>query len=145
MKYICKVYLVYIIIFFFFFIDNRMHHMKTNVESSKKFAPSEGWNENVKTVIEQTPPLSLSKFFRCRHCLKNFKFQSSLSYHMCHKKSNLTCRVCGKTFTRRSSLHDHSRVHSGEKPFECGICKKAFSKKYNLSVHMMRHKRENYF
>ncbi|NXU36873.1 ZN845 protein, partial [Drymodes brunneopygia] len=36
------------------------------------------------------------------------------------------CSECGKTFTNKSYLNKHGKIHTGEGPYECGQCGKSF-------------------
>ncbi|XP_029964138.1 zinc finger protein 37 homolog isoform X2 [Salarias fasciatus] len=50
-----------------------------------------------------------------------------------------TCEICGKSFTRHSSLFDHMWIHKGEKPYSCGTCGMSFKYKSHLSRHFRTH------
>lgn len=52
------------------------------------------------------------------------------------EKPAYLCNVCGKSVTSAKSLRDHSRVHTGEKPFKCPNCDKAFLLKGTMKIHM---------
>lgn len=52
------------------------------------------------------------------------------------------CSVCYKTFTRKSNLVDHLRLHANMRPFECEICHATFVQTGNLKAHMRTHTKE---
>ena len=51
------------------------------------------------------------------------------------------CTVCNRRFTVTHScnLVNHSRIHSGEKPYKCHECEKVFSQSGYLNTHMIVH------
>ncbi|KAM8930635.1 zinc finger and BTB domain-containing protein 41 [Pelodytes ibericus] len=59
-----------------------------------------------------------------------------------NSKKELKCPKCEKVFDRVGKYESHTRVHTGEKPFECDICQQRYSTKSNLTVHKKRHNNE---
>ncbi|XP_018532766.1 zinc finger and BTB domain-containing protein 41 [Lates calcarifer] len=54
-------------------------------------------------------------------------------------KKTLKCPKCDKIFDRAGKYESHTRVHTGEKPFQCDICLQRYSTKSNLTVHKKKH------
>ena len=52
----------------------------------------------------------------------------------------LHCQYCDKLFTKNFDLQQHTRCHTGEKPFQCIVCGRAFAQKSNVKKHLQTHK-----
>ena len=58
-------------------------------------------------------------------------------------KNDHLCKVCEKSFSCKSKLIIHRRIHAGEKPYKCNVCEKTFSYMHVLANHKRIHTGEN--
>ncbi|XP_067635471.1 zinc finger protein 91-like [Eurosta solidaginis] len=49
------------------------------------------------------------------------------------------CKFCDKCYKRSNALRNHTRTHTGERPFLCPECGKSFTASTNLKNHLGRH------
>ena len=83
--------------------------------------------------------------FTCVTCGQSFATFPGLDRHqrfVCGRtpqKGIYTCEECGKTFQKRHRYIDHTRRHTGDKPYKCSRCDMCFFDKGTLQKHIDRH------
>ncbi|KAM4641955.1 uncharacterized protein O3C94_016314 [Discoglossus pictus] len=82
------------------------------------------------------------KSFKCSECEKSFSCKSAL---VSHKRIHTgvkpyTCSECGKSFRWKADIVLHERMHTGVRPFACSECGKCFFQKTSLVYHEQIHK-----
>ncbi|XP_047461866.1 zinc finger protein 516-like [Mugil cephalus] len=65
----------------------------------------------------------------------NIKVETEEDVTSCH-----TCGVCGRSFPLLSSLSQHMRRHTREKPYKCPYCEHRTAQKGSLKAHIRSHK-----
>ena len=79
---------------------------------------------------------------KCTMCHKQFRHNSSLTYHIESSHGNGTvyvCSECGSSFNHRSLLLKHKMVHRTDRPYQCGTCLKKFKTRSSLMSHAVTH------
>ncbi|XP_061387483.1 zinc finger protein 135 isoform X2 [Musca vetustissima] len=79
---------------------------------------------------------------QCHICKNKFRQLTTLRNHMkIHTDERpYKCKHCEKAFRQISTLTNHVKIHTGEKPFKCNICSKDFRQQSTLINHIKTHK-----
>jgi len=104
------------------------------------------------TEFNDTPALrshqyecEADKSLKCDMCPKSYRSMSGLYFHKKQDHSldtRFECPECPETFPLRFKLLEHTRVHSGVRPYKCNMCSLAFSASHLLRNHKRQHASE---
>jgi len=61
------------------------------------------------------------------------------------EEAKFHCDKCPKSFTRGTTLRDHYRTHTNERPFKCGKCNKGFPRRKEMIRHEKLHTGEKIY
>uniref|UniRef100_A0A0P4W2H1 C2H2-type domain-containing protein n=1 Tax=Scylla olivacea TaxID=85551 RepID=A0A0P4W2H1_SCYOL len=87
------------------------------------------------------------KYVECNICFKVLKESSMKQHYKTHtgEKPHM-CDICQSRFTRKGDVERHKRlVHKSQKPFKCQKCMKEFSDRKNLKAHLQNHDKAIYY
>ena len=87
------------------------------------------------------------------HCPSSFGVRYDLVVHLrthqrgvkafpCPLRDAVGTTGCGRSFATQRAATEHSRRHTGERPFECGHCLRRFALPKTLRVHLRQHSGE---
>lgn len=76
------------------------------------------------------------KILKCPKCrVKLHRYENFLKHVPVCRDTIFLCTYCGRGFTFQRNLTQHTRIHTGERPFLCQFCNKTFRLRSCLIAH----------
>ena len=97
---------------------------------------------NNRRLSDHTNVHTGEKPYKCKFCSSCFAI---LETHRRHERGHDVdqkrnkCDRCGKGFSTKRLLSDHTNVHTGEKPYKCKFCSSCFASQKNHRIHERGH------
>ncbi|KAA0706059.1 hypothetical protein E1301_Tti016842 [Triplophysa tibetana] len=116
-----------------------IHFSVTRTHSKMLNEENDELNEVEEKHLGQTPQNLMA--FTCPQCEKCFKRKSHFEEHTrVHTGERpYTCPQCEMCFKRRCHFVEHMKVHTGSRPFTCTLCGNSFRRRSHFDDHMRIH------
>ncbi|XP_034117430.1 zinc finger protein 501 isoform X2 [Drosophila sulfurigaster albostrigata] len=119
----------------------------TTTNSGGNHTPISPMKQEVQSVVSEDESVvdDPRKKKQCHVCKNKFRQLTTLRNHMkIHTDERpYKCKHCDKAFRQISTLTNHVKIHTGEKPFTCNICAKDFRQQSTLINHIKTHKADH--
>ena len=107
----------------------------------KSFKRPAHLNSHMKSIHEEY------RSWKCEECDFSTRREDSLrthkERHSAGRERKFPCPLCVKTFFTKSTLINHTKVHTGDKPHHCQVCDTSYRTPGDLSSHQRVHFQEN--
>ena len=123
---------------------DRSYQTLTNMRTHRKEAHAEEWKVERGKLTSRGRASSKP----CPNCGETFPLKSDLNQHLAETHGDsgaraLQCQTCDKWLSSKLMLKNHTRTHTGERPFICDFCRMSFFSEKTLSAHRQeRHPEE---
>ena len=75
----------------------------------------------------------------CPKCGKRYLDKQTLNSHKSHCGLVYNCKYCSRTFATHRGWKNHTRDHTGERPYKCNFCAQSFKSALLLKYHERLH------